>query len=333
MIVSHCKHGKNVLLGLLCGVAPFVFIASPHAAPPEAGAYPTRTVRVIVPFAPGGSDIVARMLAPRLSDKLGQQFVVDNRPGAAAVIGSDIVAKAPPDGYTVLFCTASLATTAAYMKKLPYDPVTDFAGVAQVGWVPFVLVTHLSLPVKTVKEFVALAKKRPGELFYSSPGTGGIGHLANELFAKQTGIKITHVGYKGSGPSLIALLSGEVQFMMPNISAGLGVIQAGKVRTLGIAAPSRVPLAPELPTLREAGVDLVSGPWYGVVAPRGTPQTIVDTLNREINAVVKTPDMDKKLAAQGVLVHLMTPQQFTAHIKSDIEKWRDVMRVAGIPQE
>ena len=303
------------------------------AAQSAAEGYPLRPVRIVVAFAPGGSDIVARMLAPKLSEKLGQAFVVENRPGAASVLGSEIVANAAPDGYTILFCTASLATTAAYNKKLPYDPVRDFSAVARVGEVPFVLVTHPALPATSVKAFIALAKTRPGELFYSSPGTGGIGHLVNEYFAKQVGIKITHVAYKGTGPSITALLTGEVQFGMPNISGALGILRSQKLRTLGVAAEQRLSFASELPTLREAGVDLVAGPWYGIVAPRATPQHAISLLNREVNALVRDADMSAKLAARGVVVQTGTPQEFADFIKTDIEKWRGVMRSAGIPQE
>ncbi len=318
---------------LVGGIWAAVAAGAQPAGAAESTAYPVRPVRVIVGFTPGGSDIVARMLTPKLSEKLGQSFVVENRPGAASVLGSEIVAKSAPDGYTILFCTSSLATTAAYNKKLPYDPVRDFAGVAQIGAVPFVLVTHPALPVTSVQEFIALAKKRPGELFYSSPGTGGIGHLVNEYFAKQVGIKITHVAYKGTGPSLTALMTGEVQFGMPNISGALPMVQAKKVRTLGVAAAQRLSFAPELPTLREVGVDLVAGPWYGMVVPRGTPQHAIDLLNREVSALVKGADIGEKLAARGVVVQTSSPQEFADFIKADIEKWRGVMRAAGIEQE
>jgi len=307
--------------------------ASQAATPEPAAHYPARTVRVVVPFAPGGSDLVARMLTPGLAERLGQAFVVDNRAGAASVVGSEIVAKSEPDGHTILFCTSSLATTAAYMKKLPYDPVRDFTAVAQVGSVPFVLVTHPALPVKSAQEFVALARRKPGQLFYSSPGTGGIGHLVNEYVAKQQGVKFTHVAYKGTGPSITALLTGEVQFGMFNISGALGIVRAKKVRTLGVAAAKRLSFAPEMPTLREAGVDIVAGPWYGMVAPRGTPRRAVEILNREVNALVTRADMGEKLAARGVVVETGTPQGFADLIKSDIQKWRDVMIAAGISQE
>ena len=315
---------------ILAGLSALAATSASIAAEP---AYPTRAVRLIVPFAPGGSDIIARMLAPRLSEKLGQSFVVENRAGAASVLGTDMVAKAPPDGYTVLFCTASHAATAVFLKKLPYDPVRDFESVASVGAVPFVLVTHPALPVKSVKEFITFARSRPGQLFYSSAGTGGIGHLANELFAKETGIKVTHVPYKGTGPMLTALLVGEVQFSMPQVSGALAIIQAGKARTLGVAAAQRMPMAPEIPTLREAGVDHVSGTWYGVLAPRGAPRQAIDVLNREINTQLKDTAFREQLTARGLVLDIMAPQEFAAFVKNEIDKWRGVMRAAGIKQE
>lgn len=319
---------RTLILGSLCLLA---LAGTSNAAEP--GTYPARTVRVVVPFAPGGSDIVARMLAQKLTEKLGQSFVIENRPGAASVLGTEVVAKAPADGYTVLFCTASHAANAVFLRKLPYDPVRDFDSVASIGAVPFVLVTHPALPVKSVKEFVAFAKARPGQLFYSSAGTGGIGHLANELFAKEAGIKVSHVPYKGTGPMLTALLVGEVQFSMPQMSGALAMIQAGKVRTLGIAAAQRVPMAPEIPTLRESGVDHVSGTWYGVLVPRGTPRQAVEVLSREINAQLKDSSFRDQLTARGLVEDIMTPPEFAAYVKAEIEKWRGVMRAAGIKQE
>jgi tripartite-type tricarboxylate transporter receptor subunit TctC len=264
------------------------------------------------------------MMAPKLSEKLGQSFVIENRPGAGSVLGTDLVAKAPPDGYTVLFCTASHAANAVFLKKLPYDPVRDFESVASIGAVPFVLVTHPALPVKSVKEFVAFAKARPGQLFYSSAGTGGIGHLANELFAKEAGIKVSHVPYKGTGPMVTALLVGEVQFAMPQISGALATIQAGKVRTLGIASAQRMQMAPEIPTLRESGVNHVSGTWYGVLLPRGAPRKAIEVLGREFNAQLKDPAFRDQLTARGLIVDIMSPQEFAAFIKAEIGKLAEV---------
>jgi tripartite-type tricarboxylate transporter receptor subunit TctC len=295
--------------------------------------YPVKPVRVIVPFAPGGSDIAARMLGQKLTEKLGQSFVIENRGGAAGVVGTEIAAKSAPDGYTVLFCTASHAVTAVTYRKLPYDPIRDFVPVASVGSVPFVLVTHPALPVRNVRQLIALGKSRPGALYYSSPGAGSIGQLANELFAKRAGIRVTHVAYKGTGPALTALLSGEVQFAMPNISGALAQIRAGKLRMLGVASAQRVPFAPDLATLREAGIDLVSGTWYGVLAPRGAPQQAVEILAREIAGLLKTGDLRDQLGTRGIVVEPMTPQEFGGFIRAEIEKWGGVMKDAGIQQE
>jgi tripartite-type tricarboxylate transporter receptor subunit TctC len=291
-------------------------------------------VRLIVPFAPGGSDVPARMLAQKLSEKLGQPFVVDNRPGAAGVLGADITAKAAPDGYTLLFVTASHAVTAVYYEKLPFDSIRDFTPVGAVGSVPFSLAAHPSLSVSSLKEFVALAKTKPGQLNYSSPGTGSIGHLANVLLAKQTGIQVTHVAYKGTGPAVTALLTGEVQFAMPNLIGALPHLKSGKIRVLGVASAQRAPSAPEIPTFAESGVrGAESGTWYGVLAPRGMPTAIVDVLNREIVAALQTPALREQLATVGVVPETSTPQQFLSFIRSEIEKWGAVMKYAGMKRE
>jgi len=303
------------------------------AMPAMAQSYPTRSVRLIVPFAPGGSDIAARMLAQKLTEKTGQSFVIDNRGGAAGVLGTDIAAKSPADGYTLLFCTASHAVTAVYYKKLPFDPINDFAPVSAVGSVPFVLVTHPALPVKSIKEFVALAKAKPRQLNYSSPGAGGIGHLANVLFAKKTNTEVTHVPYKGTGPALTALLSGEVQFAMPNLIGALTNVRAGKLKALGVASAQRSPLAPELPTMRESGVDLVSGTWYGVLAPHGTPQAVVDGLNRDIVALLKTQELRERLSTRGLVPEIMSPREFGDFVRAEIDKWGGVIRDGRIERE
>jgi tripartite-type tricarboxylate transporter receptor subunit TctC len=305
--------------------------AEAHSPAP---AYPSRPVRLIVPFAPGGSDVPARMLAQKLSDKLGHAFVVDNRPGAAGVLGADITAKAAPDGHTLLFVTASHAVTAVYYEKLPFDSIRDFAPVGAVGSVPFSLAVHPSLSVSSLKEFVALAKTKPGQLNYSSPGTGSIGHLANVLLAKQTGIQVTHVAYKGTGPAVTGLLTGEVQFAMPNLIGALPHLKSGKIRVLAVASAQRVPSAPEIPTFAESGVrDAESGTWYGVLGPRGMPQGIVDVLNREIVAALQSPALREQLATVGVVPETGTPQQFASFIRSEIQKWGAVMNYAGMKRE
>jgi tripartite-type tricarboxylate transporter receptor subunit TctC len=318
-----------VLLASLCAGA-----AADAGAASGASTYPVRPVRVIVPFAPGGSDVPARMLAQRLSEKLGQPIIVDNRPGASGVLGADIAAKATPDGYTLLFATASHAVTPAYYEKLPYDAVRDFAPVARVGAVPFSLATHPSIGASTMKDFIAVAKAKAGQLNYASPGTGSIGHLANVLLLKETGLQATHVGYKGTGPAVTALLAGEVQFMMPNLIGALPHLRSGRLRVLGVASAKRAPSAPELPTFAEQGVrGADSGTWYCVLAPRGTPQGIVDTLNREITARLNSQGLRDQLATVGVIPETGTSSELAAFIRSEMEKWSGVMNYAGLTKQ
>jgi tripartite-type tricarboxylate transporter receptor subunit TctC len=256
--------------------------------------------------------------------------VIDNPAGAASVLGSDITAKAAPDGYTLLFATASFAVTAVYYVKLPYDPIRDFASVASVGYVPFSLATHPSLPATSLKEFVAYAKTRPGQLNYASPGTGSIGHLANVLLAKQTGIEVHACRLQGNGPCGHRADGREVHFMMPNLIGALPHMKSGKIRVLALASAQRAPSAPDIPTFAEAGVKgAESGTWYGVLAPRGTPQSILDTLNREINAQLKTQALRDQFATVGVIPETGTPQQFASYIRSEIDKWGGVMKYAG----
>lgn len=331
--------------GALLALATYAgTVARAAGAPPEprsegasqrAGpAYPYRPVRLIVGFAPGGSDVPARLLAQRLGEKLGQPFVVDNRPGASGVLGTNLAAKAPADGYTLVFSTASHAVTAVYYRKLPFDPIKDFAPIVSVGSVPFALVTHPSLPANSVKEFVALARARPTQLNYASAGTGGIGHLANVLFEQRTGIRVTHVAYKGTGPAVAAVVSGEVQFMMPNLIGATALVRSGKLKALAVASARRSPLAPDLPTMSEAGVrGFEAGTWYGVQAPHGTPQAVIALLNREITAALQTRALREKLATLGVEPATGTPQDFAKFIRSEIEKWGTAMKDAGLAQE
>jgi tripartite-type tricarboxylate transporter receptor subunit TctC len=311
--------------GLLLGTAA---VAATHAA------YPTRPVRLIVGFAPGGSDVPGRMLALRLSEKFGQTFVIDNRPGAASILGTELAAKAQPDGYTLIFSTASHAVTAVAYKKLPYDPIRDFTPISRVGSVPFALVTHPSFPATTLKEFIAVAKQKPGQLNYPTPGAGSIGHLAVVLFLKQAGLAAQQVSYKGTGPAVAAILSGETQFGMPNLVGALPQVKAGKLRALAVATATRSPLAPDIPTFAEGGVTGVeAGTWYGVNAPRGVPRPVVDRLNHEIVDALKSQSLRDQFATVGVVAEPSTPEEFAAFIKSEIEKWGGVMKFAGMKAE
>jgi tripartite-type tricarboxylate transporter receptor subunit TctC len=327
-------HSSGVRRFACAALLTFTVAALHCAEAATSAAYPNRPVRLIVPFAPGGSDVPARMLAQKLGEKLGQPVVVDNRPGAAGVLGTELAAKAPADGHSLIFSTGSHTVTAVYYQKLPYDAIRDFAPVASVGYVPFVLVTHPALPAASFKEFVALAKAKPGQLNYGSPGAGGIGHLAHVLLAKQAAIDIMHVAYKGTGPAVTALLTGEIQFMMPNLIGALPHVRAGKLRALGVAAAQRSPLASDIPTIAEGGVRGVeAGTWYGILSPRGTPQAVVDTLNREIVAILKTSAFRDQLATVGVVPEIRTPQEFAAFIRADLDKWAAVMKYSGMKQE
>lgn len=314
------------------GVVALLFSAAGIAA--SADLYPSRPVRLLVGYAPGGSDIPGRMLAQKLAEKLNQPFVIDNRPGASSVLATGLLSKAPPDGYTLIFSTAAHSVTAVYYQKLPYDPIRDFTPISRVGSVPFVLVTHPSFPATTLKEFVAVAKQKPGQLNHGSAGTGGIGHLAQALFCKQAGIDARHVAYKGTGPAVLAVVTGEIQFGMPNLVGALPQVRAGKLRAFGTATATRTPLAADIPTLAEAGVTGVeAGTWYGVNAPRGTPPAIVERLNREIVGILGTAALREQFGTVGVVAEPSTPQEFGAFIQSEIEKWGGVMKFTGLKQE
>jgi tripartite-type tricarboxylate transporter receptor subunit TctC len=293
--------------------------------------YPNRPVRVVIQFAPGGSDVVARILCQKMGENLGQPFVIDNRPGAAGVIGANIVAKAAPDGYTTLFATASFAVTAASNAQLPYDSIKDFDSIGFIGSQPFALVVHPSVPANSLKDYIALAKVKPFN--FASAGTGGIGHLTQELFHHLAGVKGTHVPYKGTGPMVTALLGGEVPAAMVNISGSWSHVRAGRLKALGVASLKRTTFAPELPTIAESGLPGFEGStWYALTAPRGTPATAITVLNREIAAALKT-DTREKIIALGVELAPSTPQAFAQYMRDEVEKWRKIIKVAGIAEQ
>jgi tripartite-type tricarboxylate transporter receptor subunit TctC len=293
--------------------------------------YPNRPVRVVIQFAPGGSDVVARILCQKMGESLGQPFVIDNRPGAAGIIGANIVAKAAPDGYTTLFATASFAVTAASNAQLPYDSIRDFDSIGFIGSQPFALVVHPAVPAISVKDYIALAKVKPFN--FASAGAGGIGHLTQELFHYLAGIKGTHVPYKGTGPMVTALLAGEVPAAMVNISGSWPHVRAGRLKALGVASLKRATFAPELPTIAESGLpDFEGSTWYGLTAPRGTPPSAIALLNREIAAALKT-DTREKIVALGVELAPSTPQEFTQYMRDEVAKWRKIIKVAGISEQ
>ena len=323
-----------ILIGLLqCGwyaiaqAADVVANTSANAA----SNYPQRPIRLLVLFPPGGSDTVARIFGQRAADRLGQPFVIDNRPGAAGVIGADIAAKSPPDGYTLLFATASFAMTSAWERKLPYDAIRDFSTIGLLAYTPFMLTVHPTLPVNTVKEFIAYAKSKPDQLNVSTTGTGGIGHLGTASLATLAGLRFNYVPYKGTGPALTAALAGEVHFTMVTIGTSLPYARNGRLRALGVSSARRSALAPDIPSLAEAGVtgmDVVT--WYGLSAPRNLPTAIVNRLNREMVEISKANDYREQIAALGIEPQVTSPQDFGRYMQSEITRWSQAIKDAGL---
>jgi tripartite-type tricarboxylate transporter receptor subunit TctC len=311
-----------------CGAAASI-IAGPTVL--CAQEYPARQIRVVLPFpAGGGSDLIARVTAQRLSASLGQQAVIDNRAGASGNIAADIVAKAAPDGYTLLFGNSSLAISPAVFEKLSYDPVKDLMPISMVSSYPFVLVAHPSLPVRTVRDFLSLAKARPDALGYSSAGAGTMSHLAMELLRIKTGIKVTHLPYKGAAPASIGLLSGEAQCSFLVLPVAQVQIKAGKLRGLGVAAKSRATVVPDVPTMQQAGVQGHEAlQWNGFFAPARTPQAIVDRLHRETVKALAANEVKQRFEAEGADPVGSSPSEFAAFFLVEADKWRDVAKRSG----
>jgi tripartite-type tricarboxylate transporter receptor subunit TctC len=312
-----------------------VIIAAAAAAPAAtAQQWPQRPIRMLVGFAPGGgTDATARAIAPRMSELLGQQVVVDNRPGATGNIAADITAKANPDGYTILMGTiAALAINPSLYSKLPFDPIRDLAPVARAVDSTNVLVLHPSVPAKSVKELIALAKAKP--LNCGSSGVGGAGHLALELFNLQTGTRMTHVPYKGGGPAMIDLLAGNIQLIFATAASSVAHIKSGKIRAIAVTTAKRAPLVPDLPTVAETGLKgFEANNWYGVVVPAKTPRPIIDRLNKNIATALLVPDVKELLFKQGLDVAPDSPEAFGAYIKSETVKWAKVIKAAGLKAE
>jgi tripartite-type tricarboxylate transporter receptor subunit TctC len=288
---------------------------------------------MILPFPPGGTtDILGRVAAQKLTEALGQQVVPDNRPGAAGNIGTEFVAKAPPDGYTLLTAPGSTLTIhPALYPKLPFDPLKDFAPVTILGVVPNALVVHPSLPVRNVKELVALAKRTPGQLNYASTGAGQSTHLSMELFKTMAAVKITHVPYKGSAPAVTDLLGGHVSLMFDNMPSALPHVKAGKLRALAVSTLKRSAVAPEIPTVAESGLPgFEVSVWFAVLAPAGTPKAITDRLNQALVKALKSPDVRERLSSQGAEPIGNTAEQFTAVMKRDLVKWAKVVKDADV---
>jgi tripartite-type tricarboxylate transporter receptor subunit TctC len=292
--------------------------------------YPTRPVRVLVGFPPGGgTDIAARLLTPKLSEYLGQQFVVENRPGATTNIASDIVAKAPPDGYTLLFTTAALAINRSLYKSLPFDALRDFAPVSVFAEAPNLLVAHNSAGA-SVAELLAKARARPGALNYSSAGAGTTQHLAGEVFKQRTGTYIVHIPYKGTAASLTAVIAGEVEFSFANVPAILGHVKNGRLHALAVAGPKRSDLMPEVPTMKEAGVEGVEVPvWYALLAPSATPREIVSTLGNATVRAARSPETRQRLIEQGAEPVGNSPEEFSKFLREEVAKYAEVVRISG----
>src|SRR3954470_2029891 len=307
-------------------------IAALICANASAQSFPAKPIRVVVPFpAGGGIDAVARLLAPKLSESLGQPVIIDNRSGASGTVGTEAVAKAAPDGYTLLATFASHAQNASLYPKLGYDTVKDFAPITLIATVPNILVVNPSLPVKTVKDLIALAKKHPGEILYASIGNGTPAHLSAELFNSMAGIRMTHVAYKGAAPSIIALISGETQLTFTTVLVAMPHIKSGRLRALGVASLKRSAVLPDIPTIDEAGVrGYESHAWYGLLAPAKTPPAIIEQLHRETVKALQLADVRDNLKNQGAEPVGSTPREFATLINDEIEKWRKVVQATGV---
>jgi tripartite-type tricarboxylate transporter receptor subunit TctC len=293
--------------------------------------YPVKPIRLVVPFSPGASnDSLSRATAESMSPLLGQPIVVENRAGAGGMIGAENVARSAPDGYSILNVQASFATNAAIRATMPYDVHKDFAYIGMMTKSPMIVVVHPSMPVKSVKDLVALVRKRPGELNYGSSGTGGSNHLATELFAKAAAIKITHVPYKGIGPALTDLMGGHVQLVVTSLPSVLGHVKSGRLKALGVAGAKRSPFAPDIPTIVEGGVQYVSELWWGLAAPGKTPAEVVSKLSAAMRKAMQTPELVKRYAAEGGEPMPMTPQEFTKYVLGEVERWRQVVKDTGL---
>jgi tripartite-type tricarboxylate transporter receptor subunit TctC len=313
-------------------VASAAFAAAPHFAFAET--YPSHAVRLIVGFPPGGpTDVYARLIAEWLTNRLGQPFIVENRPGAGSTIGIEAVVTSPPDGYTLLLISSSAPISMSYYKKLNFDLIRDIAAVGGIAFVPMVMVLHPSVPANTVPEFIAYAKANPGKINMASVGNGTTPQMAGELFKLMAGVDLLHVPYHGAAPALTDLLGGRAQVMFESVTTLVPYIQAGKLRALAVTTPDRSPLLPDVPAIADFLPGYAANTWFGIAAPKQTPAAIVDLLNEEINAGLKDPTMSKRLADLGTTPLLGTPADFEKIFVNDTEKWAKLIRAANIKQE
>jgi len=320
---------KRSVAGAMCCI---LIAAAGHSV---AQSYPTRTVRVVVPGPPGGgADILSRAVSQKLAETLGQQFVVDNRAGASGIIGSEIVARAAPDGYTMLMGhSGTHAINLSLRKTLPYHPIKDFTAIMQVANVPNILVVHPSLPARTVKDLIVLARAKPGQMTYASAGTGFSQHLAGVLFADVAGISMLHVPYKGSAPGMTDVIGGNVMMMFPNVTAALPHLTSGRLRALGVTSLKRSDTLPEVPAIAETLPGYEATAWFGFFGPAGLPADLTRQLNAEMVKAVSDPRVRELIRSQGAEIVGNSPEQFLAFVNAEIIKWAKVIKSAGVPQE
>jgi tripartite-type tricarboxylate transporter receptor subunit TctC len=319
---------KQNLLGLTFCAISAAMLTAPAV---QAQNYPVKPVRIVVPTAPGGgTDLIGRLLAQNLSSQLGQQFIVDNRGGAGTTIGTAAVAKSPADGYTLLLTHSSLAFNATYYNKLPYDTLKDFAPISLVAEQPFLFAVHPSLPVKTVAQLIALAKKNPGQIAYSSGGAGSGPFMGAELFKQQAQVNILHVPYKGAGPAFTDLMGGQVQMMIATLSLGMPHATSGRVRALGVTSAKRLGATPQLPTVAESGLPgFEFSAWYGVLAPAGTPPAVMTRLHQAVGKAMAAPETREKFE-DGLIPLSSTSDEFAVYLKQEVIKWGNVVKASGV---
>jgi tripartite-type tricarboxylate transporter receptor subunit TctC len=296
--------------------------------------YPAKPIRMVVGYPAGGpTDVLARTVAQKLTESWNQQVIVDNRPGASGMIGAELVVRAAPDGHTLLMVPVTYAVTPSIFPKMPYDVERDLAPVALVAAAPFILVVHPTLPVKTVKDLIVLARSRPGQLNYASASAGGMPHLAGELFNSMTGVKMIHIPYKGAAPATTDLIAGQVSLMFNNMLSAMPHVKGGRLRAVAVTSAKRSPALPDLPTIAETVPGYEASGWYGAFAPAATPREIVTKLNAEMNRVMRLPEVAQRLAGDGVEPVGTTPEQFAAYLRQEIVKWGKVVKLSGAKAE
>jgi tripartite-type tricarboxylate transporter receptor subunit TctC len=324
----------RMFLKLVTAVAAAVFVL--HASVAPAQGYPAKPIRLIVPFPPGGGvDFIGRIVGQKLSERVGQQVAIDNRAGANGIVGLEALKAAPPDGYTIAAASAGPLTVNPFIyAKLPHDTLRDFTHIANMVNFPLLLVSHPSLPVKNVKDLIALARAQPAQIVYSSPGSGNSGHLAAELFNSMAKVKILHVPYKGTAPAVVAVLSGEAHLTYSSIPTILPHVRSGRVRALGVGNAQRVPSLPEFPTIAEMGLPGYEAyAWGGMIGPANMPPQIVQRLSKEIVEILRQKDVTDRMLSEGTVPTPSGPDEFTAYIKSELKKWGEVVKMAGIKAE